>query len=85
MSESLEGVRGTYVEAVGDDFHGDAFKVGEGLDFREPERLMRLDEAEEVLHLGSVTLWVCDGEHKGSYGGEKEVDSHVLPLDFSVL
>lgn len=46
---------------------------------------MRLDEAEEVLHFGSGTLWACDGEHKGSYGGEKEVDSHVLPLDFSVF
>ena len=60
------GVRGTYIEAVGDDFHGDALEVGEGLDFGEPKRLMRLDEAEEVLHLCSVTRRVCDGEHKGS-------------------
>lgn len=60
------GVRGTYVEAVGDYFHGDAFQVGEGLDFGEPKRLMRLDEAEEVLHLCSGTLEGCDGEHKGS-------------------
>ncbi|KFY86042.1 hypothetical protein V500_07918 [Pseudogymnoascus sp. VKM F-4518 (FW-2643)] len=60
VSESVVGVRGTYVEAVGDDFHGDAFEVSEGLDFREPERLVRLDEAEEVLHLGSVTLLTTD-------------------------
>ena len=51
-----------YVEAVGDHLEGDPFDFGEGFDFREPEGLVRLDEADDILHLCSGTLWVYD-EH----------------------
>lgn len=45
------GEMGTYVLAVGEDFHVDSFEGRQGLDLWEPEGLMRLRETDYVVHL----------------------------------